>query len=151
MHTSSFSQRFVRKARSLINLAYHHRVAFFTGILVLFAFLFFEILAGPIFGSDHDMFPMRSEFRGFVTNSMTAVLGNSKVVVHDNILRQRVDDMEAQLSKLTNEGLVSDNMYKVDYFDPRNKAVTWPYYTSPEKMRDVGGWMGLFKKQVPFK
>ena len=39
----------------------------------------------------------------------------------------------------------------VDWFHASNMAVTISKYTSPEKMRKVGGFLGLFQKKVAFK
>ena len=66
--------------------------------------------------------------------------------------RQQIDGMDRKLQGMQNDMQYTVYAQKlaVDWFDPRNMAVTISKYTSPEKMRDVGGWMGLFKKQAPF-
>lgn len=92
------------------------------------------------------------------------ILGGSKhlsvptdtSVSKDNAVLQRLDRLEARMSVFDNiipviEQVSVAEQYQVDYFDPRIGAVTWPKYTSPEKMRQVGGWMGFFKKQVPLR
>ena len=78
-----------------------------------------------------------------------------KTVLNQDAL-QRLDHLEARMSEYDNFIHLVDQVnvaeqYQVDYFDPRQGAVTWPKYTSPEKMRKVGGWMGFFQKQVPFR
>ena len=77
-------------------------------------------------------------------------------VSNEDTLIQRLDRLEALVAGHDNfipgiDQVSIAEQYQVDYFDPRNGAVTWPKYTSPEKMRKVGGWMGLFKKQVPLR
>ena len=70
----------------------------------------------------------------------------------EEMSRQQIDSMERKLQGMQNDMQYAVYAQKlaVDWFDPRNMAVTISKYTSPEKMRDVGGWLGLFKKQVPF-
>ena len=77
-------------------------------------------------------------------------------VLNGDAINQRLDQLELRMSDYDNFMPVIDQVsvaekYQVDYFDPRHGAVSWPKYTSPEKMRKVGGWMGLFQKQVPFR
>lgn len=70
----------------------------------------------------------------------------------DSSIRHELANLEQRILELSNEQEISatEAKYKMDWFDPRNDAVTVPKYTSPEKMREVDGWMGLFTKKVPF-
>lgn len=73
----------------------------------------------------------------------------------DNVdisFRQELANLEQRILQLSNEQEIAatEAKYKMDWFDPRNDAVTLPKYTSPEKMREVDGWMGLLTKKVPF-
>ena len=70
----------------------------------------------------------------------------------DISIRHELANLEQRILELSNEQEISatEAKYKMDWFDPRNDAVTLPKYTSPEKMREVEGWMGLFRKKIPF-
>ena len=71
----------------------------------------------------------------------------------DNNLQEQIYRLDQRISEIINDQQITaiETQYGVDWFDPRNDAVTFPPLTSPEKMRTVRGWMGLFRKQVPFK
>ncbi|KAL8796155.1 MAG: hypothetical protein Q9195_001488 [Heterodermia aff. obscurata] len=67
--------------------------------------------------------------------------------------RHRMDIIEQKLLNLPDdyeEFSIFRGKPSVDWFHPSNKAVVISKYTSPEKMRKVGGWLGLFKKKVAF-
>ena len=150
---SSFRPSFLHAVETLYNNMNNGKkwLMLLTVLILAVAYLVSESFNGPFFGAKHGLLPVRFTLRNIVANDMTAASGKPDAVVIDNSLRQRLDIVEAQLLKLTHEIPESEDRYKVDYFDPRNKAVTWLKYTSPEKMRKVGGWMGIFKKQVPFR
>ena len=66
---------------------------------------------------------------------------------------QWADNMEENLRNLhiAKENSIYGGKATVDWFHPSNMAVTISKYTSPEKKRKVGGWLGFFQKEVPFK
>lgn len=117
-----------------------------TVFMLATAYLVSEPFYGPILGTKHGLLPVRSGLRHTLDNGMPAPVNSA-----DDHCHQRLEDLESRVFKLTNEKPVHADKYQVDYFDPFNQAVTWPKYTSPEKMRKVGGWMGFFDKEVPFK
>ena len=76
-----------------------------------------------------------------------------QVARYDEILNHRMDSMEERLLNLKDHEDLSffGGKQSVDWFHPSNMAVTISKYTSPEKLRKVGGWLGLFKSQAAFK
>lgn len=93
-----------------------------------------------------------------IEGRIDAIVANHDSLVHrldvaDITYHQQLDYLEHRLSEVTNDQQITaiETKYKIDWFDPSNDALTLQYLTSPEKMRQVGGWMGLFKKEVPMK
>ena len=66
---------------------------------------------------------------------------------------QRIVSLEEKLLNLheQKEFAIYGGKPTVDWFHASNMAVTISKYTSPEKMRKVGGFLGLFQRKVPFK
>ena len=76
-----------------------------------------------------------------------------QMFLRDESLNHRMDSMEERLLNLKDHEDLSvfGGKQSVDWFHPSNMAVTISKYTSPEKLRKVGGWLGLFKRQAAFK
>ena len=122
-----------------------------TAIVLAMAILLSDIFAGPILGAQYDLLSIRNDLRKVLSNGMTIAKELPHRVIDSDALTQRLDYVEAQLSKLTNDAPTFEEKYKIDYFDPRNEATTWPKYTSPEKMRPASGWKSFLYSEVPYR
>ena len=89
-------------------------------------------------------------FNAYPNLEILTLESSTERLENDNL---RLNIIEEKLLNLgeQQEFSVFGGKQSVDWFDPRNMAVTIPKYTSPEKMRDVSGWLRFFKKQVPFR
>ena len=107
-------------------------------------------LDGKIHSLDGNVQALDGNFQAFVQGHESLV---QQVARYDEILNHRMDSMEERLLNLKDHEDLSifGGKQSVDWFHPSNMAVTISKYTSPEKLRKVGGWLGLFKKQAAFK
>lgn len=94
------------------------------------------------------------QYGDLVKGQESLVKGQESLNHRDEGFNHRMNSFEEKLLSLhdTKEySIYGGGKASVDWFHPSNMAVTISKYTSPEKMRKVGGWFGLFQKQVAFK